>query len=64
MNEIEKLLILIPHWIEHNQEHADEYRQWAAYAQNASEDILEAVEALEHVNSALNSALQKIKSLD
>ena len=64
MNEIGKLLILIPHWIEHNQEHAEEYRQWATYAGQASEDILKASDALELVNSALNSALQKLKSLE
>ena len=29
MNEVEKLRVLIPHWIEHNEEHANEFRRWA-----------------------------------
>lgn len=30
---IEKLQILLPHWIEHNQKHAAEYETWAAAVQ-------------------------------
>lgn len=29
MDEIEKLRKLIPHWMEHNDEHAKNYRIWA-----------------------------------
>jgi hypothetical protein len=29
MNEIEKLRHLVHHWKEHNEEHAEGYRQWA-----------------------------------
>jgi hypothetical protein len=28
----EKLRVLLPHWIEHNAEHAAEFRQWAEWA--------------------------------
>ena len=31
MNEIEKLRVLIPHWVEHNNEHAQEFRDWAEH---------------------------------
>lgn len=29
MDEIEKLKRLLPHWKEHNDEHAESYRKWA-----------------------------------
>ena len=31
----DKLRILLPHWIEHNAEHAAEFRQWAGKARGA-----------------------------
>jgi nickel/cobalt exporter len=37
MNELEKLRILLPHWVEHNAEHADEFRTWAERLQLAGE---------------------------
>ncbi len=60
MNEIEKLRMLIPHWIEHNEEHADEYQRWAEKAAEASADLLAAVEALKKVNQTLGAALEKL----
>lgn len=60
MNEVEKLRVLIPHWIEHNDEHAAEYRRWAEQAGEVSDDILAAVQALAQVNRSLSNALQKI----
>jgi hypothetical protein len=60
MNEVEKLRVLIPHWIEHNEEHAVEYRRWAELAGDAAADILAAVQALAQVNDSLSHALEKI----
>ena len=60
MNEIEKLRMLIPHWIEHNNEHAEEYQRWAETATEASADILVAVDALKKVNQTLGTALEKL----
>lgn len=60
MTETEKLRMLIPHWLEHNEEHAGEYRRWAEEAGPASADILAAVEALKQVNQALAAALEKL----
>lgn len=37
MNDLEKLRILIPHWIEHNAEHAAELHTWAERMQLAGE---------------------------
>lgn len=30
MNELDKLKHLLHHWMEHNDEHAETYREWAA----------------------------------
>jgi hypothetical protein len=60
MNEEEKLRVLIPHWIEHNEEHAEEFRRWAELASEASRDILAAAESLMRANQALAGALEKL----
>lgn len=60
MNELDKLRVLIPHWIEHNEEHAHEFRQWAEQAGIAEADILLAVERMHHVNEPLAEALEKL----
>jgi hypothetical protein len=60
MKETDKLRVLIPHWIEHNTEHADEFRSWAAQAEGASADILAAAEVMTQVNAFLARALQKL----
>ena len=60
MQEKDKLRVLIPHWIEHNKEHAEEFRLWAARAGDASAGILSAAEAVTQANAALEIALQKL----
>ena len=60
MKETDKLRVLIPHWIEHNAEHANEFRSWAAQAGSASADILAAAEAMTYVNESLEAALEKL----
>ena len=60
MNETDKLRVLIPHWIEHNEEHASEFRSWAERAGDASQDILAAADATAHINESLMSALEKL----
>jgi hypothetical protein len=60
VNEVEKLRVLIPHWIEHNEEHAGEYRRWAGQADIASQDILAAAESMKRVNRALATALERL----
>jgi hypothetical protein len=52
MNETEKLQMLIPHWLEHNEEHAEEYRLWAKQAGDAAKDILVAADLMAQVNAA------------
>ena len=60
MNEMKKLRLLIPHWIEHNDEHAEEFLRWVEHAGEASPDMLAAVAAVAQVNRALTVALDKL----
>lgn len=60
MNEVEKLRVLITHWIEHNAEHASEFRRWAELATEASQDIQAAADNIERSNQALATALEKL----
>jgi hypothetical protein len=61
----EKLRALLPHWIEHNDEHAAEFRAWADRARAAGQDrvaeeIETAAKELGWVNEALRAALEKL----
>ena len=60
MNDQEKLRVLIPHWIEHNAEHAAEFRRWAGRAGVASPEIQAAAEAILRANAELAEALDKL----
>ena len=59
MNELEKLQVLLPHWIEHNQGHAEECRKWAATAGegDVQSSLNTALEATELVTQHLDKAL-------
>lgn len=65
MNDQEKVRALLPHWIEHNAEHATEFRRWAERVravgqEEAAEEIDLAAKELGWVNEALSAALQKL----
>ena len=60
MKEMEKLRALIPHWIEHNEEHAGEFTRWADQAGEAAVDIRAAAAAMARVNEALSAAVEKL----
>jgi hypothetical protein len=60
VNEQEKLRVLIPHWIEHNHEHAEEFRRWADQAGTASPELVAAAEAIGRANDSLTAALEKL----
>ncbi|MFN2147848.1 MAG: hypothetical protein ACK2T2_05605 [Anaerolineales bacterium] len=55
----EKLRMLLPHWIEHNQEHASEFRDWAGRVGRAGEPILAAADFLDQANHSLQQALER-----
>lgn len=64
MNQIEKLQVLLPHWIEHNRGHAEECRKWtttlASESETAGDVTLHldaALLAMETVGDCLEKAL-------
>ncbi len=63
MNELEKLQVLLPHWIEHNHGHAEECRKWAELASNnahageVESSLKAAYAAMEEVSKHLEQAL-------
>lgn len=61
MNDMQKLRLLIPLWMEHNEEHAEEYRCWAEGSAEVSADLMEAVEAMRRANRALNTVLEQLE---
>ena len=60
MKETDKLRVLLPHWIEHNGEHAGEFRGWADRAGPAQDTLLDAARLLEEANARLREALEQV----
>lgn len=57
-----KLFIVIEHWIEHNESHAEEYERWAQTAgelgfNQVKEEIGVAMEKISQANQHLKKAL-------
>jgi hypothetical protein len=68
MTDLDKLRALLPHWIEHNAEHAAEFRLWAEKAkatgqEEVAKEIDLAAKELGWVNEALSVALDKLGGL-
>lgn len=68
LTDLEKLRALLPHWMEHNAEHAAEFRAWAEKAREAghgaaAREIENASGALGRANEALDAALRGLGSL-
>ncbi len=65
-DDLAKLRILLPHWIEHNDEHAESFRKWAGKARGigleaAARWIEEAVMHMATCNEALAEALKALE---
>ncbi|MBL7063966.1 MAG: hypothetical protein ISS49_07115 [Anaerolineae bacterium] len=65
-DDLTKLRALLPHWIEHNEEHAASFEGWAAKArvlgqEETAQRIGEAVERMAACNQALAAALEGLK---
>jgi len=65
--EKEKLSLLLVYWIEHNKEHAQDFKRWAEKAKEFDEigtevyeAIMEAVEHTEEANECLSNAFERI----
>jgi hypothetical protein len=63
--ELEKLRVLLTHWVRHNEEHAREFEEWVERArQRGATEVLPhlqgAVESMQKVNDHLLAALQRL----
>lgn len=61
----EKLRVLLPHWLDHNQGHAAEFSRWAAAAKKEGLAELaalmeQAVATMKETDVLLSTALEKI----
>ena len=64
-DEKSKLKILLSYWVEHNQEHSQEFREWAEKAKKMGEEevggeILQAVGNMEKVTEILSNTLKRL----
>ena len=64
--ELKKLEILLEHWVEHNEEHAGEFREWAEKSKDLSggtvaQKINSAADYMIVANSSLQEAMKAIK---
>jgi hypothetical protein len=63
--ELEKLRILLPHWIEHSHSHQKEFEKWADTAEQegetkAASEIKKALTAMADADTALKKALESL----
>jgi hypothetical protein len=59
MNDREKLRLLLAHWVNHNLEHAQEFRRWARRAEEfGSDGAASKLEAAAQEMKVLNNSLQ------
>jgi len=65
-DEKEKLKTLLKYWVEHNQEHSQEFREWADKARQMGEEevakeILQAVGNMDKVTEILSGTLKRLE---
>ena len=66
-SDMEKLEILLQHWVEHNQEHSSEFRGWAEKAKALGhaavhDEISRAVEHMDRASESLLRALERLRA--
>ena len=66
-DERAKLRTLLTYWIEHNREHADEFREWAVKAKawgeaEVGEEMLQAAQQMTKANEPLSQALTRLET--
>jgi len=70
MSNLEKqtLEILLKYWVQHNRDHAVEFRKWAGKAKGfgvvVHDAVLEAAQQMDKANESLFRALESLKSQD
>lgn len=62
MNNLEKLRVLLPHWLEHNASHRGEFAHWAGLIGEGHQEVAvhlkRAADALQAADTALREALR------
>ena len=66
MEERAKLRTLLNYWIEHNEEHSQEFREWADKAKAMGEagtggDMLQAAQQMDMASEILSRALKRLE---
>ena len=61
-----RLRILLSHWVEHNEDHAGEFAEWARKAKAGGRDpvhdhMMKAVKQMKAANQSLLAALESLK---
>jgi hypothetical protein len=63
MNDLDKLRVMLPHWINHNQGHGGEFAQWAEKLAGDSPEVArllhDAAHSLQKAQNCLEAALEK-----
>ncbi len=60
MNELEKLKRLLRHWMQHNDEHAEVYMDWAEKASSlGKEELSEVLSSLYHETRKLDGLFEE-----
>ena len=65
MDEKDKLKTLLSYWVEHNEEHSGEFKEWAEKAREMGEadvadEIMQAVENMDRVSQILSKTLKRL----
>ena len=65
---VEKVSVLVHHWISHNDEHAEEYRKWAEKLEEEglveiAEPIRQAADLILSSNAHFRSAKEKLEEV-
>ena len=65
INEKDKLKTLLGYWVEHNEEHSGEFKEWAEKAREMGEaevadEIMQAVENMDRVSEILTKTLKRL----
>ena len=65
INEKDKLKTLLGYWVEHNEEHSGEFKEWAEKAREMGEvevadEIMQAVENMDRVSVILTKTLKRL----
>ncbi|WP_205747727.1 hypothetical protein [Desulforhopalus sp. IMCC35007] len=65
MNNVEKLRVLLQHWIDHNKGHVEEFENWRKLMTDDSQEkiaghITEAIKLMATVNAELGKALHEV----